>query len=144
VSGSGTPVAAKPQPVINALTEPYWLAVSRGELTLQRCESCRHWIHFPEPRCPQCGSKSLAFEQVSGSGEVESFSVIHRSFVEGYADEPYVIAWISLPEQENLRVMSNIINCSTEDVEIGQAVELCFEQRGDFGQIPQFALSEKE
>lgn len=138
---SSTAIPDKPQPIINALTDPYWQAVARGELMLQRCQACQHWIHFPEPRCPQCGSKSLGFEKVSGNGEIESFSVIHRSFVEGYGKEPYVIAWVALPEQQGLRVMTNIVNSDIEIIEIGQAVNLCFEQRGDFGQIPQFSLS---
>lgn len=131
----------KPRPIINALTAPYWQAASRGELALQRCRSCRHWIHFPEPRCPQCGSQSLHYEKVSGKGVIESFSEIHRSFVEGFNSEPYTIAWVSLPEQQSLRVMTNIINCNVRDIAIDQAVELCFQQRGEFGQLPQFTLS---
>ena len=131
----------KPAPIINTLTEPYWRAADRGELVLQRCQTCRHWIHFPEPRCPQCGGKTLDFEPVSGTGEIESFSVIHRSFVAGFSQAAYVIAWIALPEQKGLRLMANIIHSAIDQLAIGQKVTLCFEQRGDFGRLPQFTVS---
>lgn len=131
----------KPQPIVSALTQPYWDAVAQGRLALQRCRDCQHWIHFPEPRCPQCGSRELHFEGVSGSGTIESFSIVHRSFVAGFGEEPYAIAWIALPEQTGLRLMSNIVNCNLEDIAIGAAVSLCFERRSDFGDIPQFTLT---
>ncbi|CAA0081014.1 Uncharacterised protein [Halioglobus japonicus] len=132
---------SKPQPIITALAQPYWDAIAQGSLALQRCVTCRRWIHFPEPRCPGCGGHELGFEPVSGDGVVESFSIIHRSFVEGYGSEPYAIAWVALPEQAGLRTMSNIVDCNIEDIAIGAAVTLCFEQRGDFGDIPQFTLT---
>lgn len=131
-----------PQPIVTELTKPYWQAVAQGELALQYCEPCSHWIHFPEPRCPKCGNRKLEFNPVGGRGTVESFSVIHRSFVEGFGPEPYVIAWVSLPEQVGLRVMCNIINSDVDAIEINANVSLCFEQRGGFGQLPQFTLSQ--
>ncbi len=130
----------KPQPIVTALTQPYWDAIAQGTLALQRCSGCRHWIHFPEPRCPHCGGHVLQFEPVSGIGVVESFSIVYRSFVEGFGTEPYAIAWIALPEQAGLRLMSNIVSCNIEEITIGSDVTLCFEQRGDFGDIPQFTL----
>lgn len=134
----------KPHPIVSPLTQPYWDAIAQGELALQRCADCRHWIHFPEPRCPHCGGHTLRFEPVSGTGTIETFSIIHRSFVAGFDAEPYAIAWVALPEQAGLRVMCNIVNCALERVCIGAAVTLCFEQRGDFGDIPQFTLTTHE
>ena len=131
----------KPQPIVTALTQPYWDAIAQGTLALQRCSACRHWIHFPEPLCPNCAGHDLNFEPVAGIGVIESFSVIHRSFVAGFGPEPYVIAWVALPEQSGLRVMTNIVNCNIEDIAIESAVRICFEPRGDFGDIPQFTLA---
>ena len=111
--------------MVTALTRPYWDAIAQGVLALQRCSACRHWVHFPEPCCPSCGGHVLHFEPVNGIGVVESFSVIHRSFVEGFGAEPYVIAWIALPEQAGLRLMTNIVSCSIEEITIGSAVTLC-------------------
>ncbi len=121
------------------LTQPYWDAAARGELALQRCRACRGWIHFPEPACPTCGSADLAFEPVSGLGTVETFSVIHKSFVPEFAGrEPYVIAWIALPEQAGLRVFGNVTGCAPAEVAIGMAVEVFFEARDGHAALPNF------
>jgi len=114
-------------------------AAARGELAIQRCRACRRWIHFPEAACPACGSADLAFEPVSGEGKVETFSVIHKSFVpEFQGREPYVIAWIGLPEQPGLRVFGNVVGVAPEDVSIGMAVEVFFEARDGHGALPNF------
>jgi len=124
---------------VTALFQPYLDAAARGELAIQRCRACRRWIHFPESSCPTCGSTELAFEPVSGQGTVETFSVIHKSFVpEFQGREPYVIAWIGLPEQPGLRVFGNIVDAAPEDVSIGMAVEVFFETRDGHGALPNF------
>jgi uncharacterized OB-fold protein len=127
-----------PQP--NALTRPYWEAAARGELVIQRCARCRRWIHFPELRCPACGSKELGYERVSGSGTVESFTVVHRSFAPGFeTDGPYAVAWIALPEQAGLRTMANVTGCPADEVRAGMPVEVWFEPRGEL-KLPNFRL----
>lgn len=126
----------KPGVQPTALTRPYWDAAAEGRLAIQRCGSCRRWVHFPRPRCPSCGSAALAFEPVSGRGKVETFTVIHRSFVPGF-EGPYVAAWIALPEQEGLRAFGNVTGCAPDEVTIGMAVEVWFEPRGD-QKLPNF------
>lgn len=112
------------------LSQPYWDGAARGELVIQRCRACARWIHFPEPICPACGGDDFAFEPVSGQGQVETFSVIHRSFVATFAERtPYVIAWVALPEQEGLRAFGNITGCAPDEVAIGMAVEVFFEEQ---------------
>ena len=120
------------------LASHYWDGAQRGELVIQHCRGCGRWIHFPEPQCPNCGAADFAFEPVSGQGRVETFSVIHRSFVQSFAERtPYVIAWIGLPEQEGLRVFANITGCAPDEVEIGMPVEVCFEEH-DGRRVPNF------
>jgi uncharacterized OB-fold protein len=131
-----------PQP--NELTRPYWEAATRGELAIQRCSDCRHWIHFPEQRCPACGSAKLGYERVSGRGTVETFTVVYRSFAPGFeADGPYVVAWIALPEQPGLRTLGNVSGCAPEEVSIGLPVEVFFEPRGEL-KLPNFRVRRAE
>jgi uncharacterized OB-fold protein len=123
---------------VSDLTQPYRDGAARGELVLQRCLDCAHWIHFPEPRCSSCGGENFDFVPVSGQGQVETFSVIHRSFVAEFAARtPYVIAWIGLPEQAGLRVFGNVTGCDPEKVTVGMPVEVWFEQR-DGQVLPNF------
>ena len=131
--------AAKPEPRPTALSQPYWDAAQNGELHIQRCKHCGHWIHFPERECPQCQSTDLGYEKVTGLARIESWSVVHRSFVEGYQQQtPYVIAWVELDEQPGLRLFCNIVECEPDSLTLGQRLKLCFEHRDGFGNIPQF------
>jgi hypothetical protein len=124
---------------VTDLFQPYRDAAARGELSIQRCQACRRWIHFPESSCPACGSADLKFEPVSGQGKVETFSVIHKSFVpEFQGREPYVIAWIALPEQPGLRVFGNVVGAAPEEVSIGMDVEVFFEARDGNAVLPNF------
>jgi uncharacterized OB-fold protein len=127
----------KPSPQPTPLTEPYWAATAEGKLSLQRCTACATWTHFPVPRCTSCGSDALTFEPVCGQGTVETFTIVHRSFVPGFTNAPYAMAWIALPEQPGLRVFANITDCALEDIAIGMKVTVWFEQRGDFA-LPNF------
>lgn len=127
---------AKPAVQPTALTAPYWAAAAEGRLVIQRCGACRRWVHFPKPRCPHCGGADLAFEPVSGRGTIETFTVIHRSFVPGF-EGPYVAAWVALPEQDGLRTFANITGCPPDEVRIGMPVEVWFEPRGE-QQLPNF------
>ncbi len=123
---------------MTGVTQPYWDGARVGRLVLQRCARCRSWIHFPEPCCPSCAGVGFTYEPVSGRGTVETFSVIHRSFVPEFANRtPYVIAWIALPEQPGLRAFGNVTGCAPEEVTIGMPVEVCFEAR-DGRMLPNF------
>lgn len=66
-------------------------------------------------------------EDVSGRGEVFSFTVNHQSW-DGSTD-PYVIAIVRLDEQDDLRLTTNLIDCDPAEVAIGQPVEVVFEHR---------------
>lgn len=137
----------KPVPEINDLTRGYWHAAVNGELKIQRCDDCSHWQHFPREQCNVCGGKSLSYQAVSGQGVIETWSLICRSFVEGFQDEsPYVVAWIGLKEQPGLRVFANLFDVNKQvvkndvDLAIGQTVRVFFTAREGFGQMPNFYL----
>ncbi|QYB07419.1 OB-fold domain-containing protein [Rhodococcus sp. USK10] len=124
------------------LARPFWDGCNAGLLLIQRCLTCGMFIHQPEPECIGCGGTSLTFEAVGGTGRVETFTVIHRSFVPNYRDAvPYVVGWIALPEQRNLRIFSAIVGPeSVERVAMDAAVEVRFENVVGFGAIPVFEL----
>ena len=45
---------------------------------------------------------------------------------------PYIIGIVELPEQTGLRLTTNIVNCAIDDVQIGMALRVTFEQQGEF------------
>ena len=114
------------QPALDDENRFFWTSGADGRLRFLRCQGCGYYLHPPSPRCPQCGSRELAPEPVSGDGEVFSYTVNHQPWDGG--TEPWVIALVALPEQEGLRLTTNIVGCPPEDVRIGMAVRVAFEQ----------------
>jgi len=127
-----------PVPIVNADSAPYWAGARDGKLLLQRCGDCGTLRFFPRYLCTECGSDNAEWTEVSGKGRVHSFTIVHRAaFPEFQAQTPYVVALIDLAEGP--RMMTNIVGDGALDVEIGDAVEVCFEDRGTEGdKVPQF------
>jgi uncharacterized OB-fold protein len=131
----------KPLPQITSEAQPFWDAAAKQQLVMQRCQDCHAYIWTPRPVCFECGSERLEWTQLSGKGEIYSFTVIRQ--VVGRAasqafekDIPYVIAWIDL--EEGPRMISNVIGCPVEDVKIGMKVSVEFEQQSAEIWLPKF------
>ena len=108
----------------------YWTAGRDGELRFQRCNACRYFIHPPGVLCPECHSKDLGVEAVSGHGEVHTFSINHQAWMPGL-EPPFVLAVVRLPEQADLRITTNIVNCAPDDVTFGMPVQVLFEAHAE-------------
>ena len=116
-------------PVLDDDNRFFWTSGADGVLRLLRCRSCGYHLHPPLPRCPECGSRDLGPEAVSGRGEVHSVTVNHKSWVGG--EEPYAIALVTIPEQEGLRLTTNVVGCPPDEVTIGMPVRVVFEQHDE-------------
>jgi uncharacterized OB-fold protein len=114
------------QPALDDDNRFFWTSGEDGRLRFLRCQSCGYYLHPPLPRCPQCGGRELEPEPVSGTGEVHSFTINHQSWDGG--TEPYTIALVTIPEQDGLRLTTNIVGCAPDDVYIGMPVQVVFEQ----------------
>ena len=80
--------------------------------------------------CPKCLSRELAPEPVSGRATVHAYTVNHQAWIPGF-DPPYVVAIVTIVEQDDVRLTTNIVNCEPDDVVIGMPVRVTFEQRED-------------
>ena len=67
---------------------------------------------------------------MSGRGTVYSFTINRQAWVPGL-EVPFVIAIVELDEQPGLRLMTNIVDGTPEEVEIGMPVEVAFVERGE-------------
>ena len=121
---TGTPFRV--QPALDDSNRFFWTSGEDGRLRFLRCQDCGYWLHPPVPRCPMCGSLAVAPEVVSGRGEIWSYTVNHQPW-DG-DPEPYTIVLVALPEQEGLRLTSNLVNCPPEEARIGMPVKVTFEQ----------------
>jgi hypothetical protein len=116
------------QPRLDADNTFFWTSGADGRLRFLRCEECRTFVHPPAPVCPSCLSRSLAPELVSGRATLESFTVNIQEWIPG--SEPYIVAWVSIVEQPDVRLTTNLVGVEPEDARIGMAVEVVFEENG--------------
>lgn len=128
---------ALPSPATNADSAPYWQGARENRLLIRRCGACGAAHFMPRHLCPACWSDDLRWVEASGRGTVHSFSVIHRAPLAAFAARvPYVVALVDL--EEGPRMMANILGDDALDTAIGDAVTVCFEERGGGAKVPQF------
>jgi len=90
-----------------------------------QCKKCGR-AFFPVRRiCPNCRREGkLEPRPFSGKGRVYTYTVI-RTPPEGFEEyTPYVVALVQL--DEGPKVISQVVDCTPEDVYIGMPVETCF------------------
>ena len=133
---------AKPIPVADELSEPFWAAAREQRLLVQRCV-CGYYNHPPRAVCDSCLSQQLEFVPVSGRGKIYTFTVMHQRDVAGFENEsPFVNIVVELDEQPTLLMVSDLPGTERDRVSVGAPVEVYFEPRGDQVMIPQFRLVE--
>jgi uncharacterized OB-fold protein len=118
-------------PEVTASAADFWRGGEYGELRIPRCEDCGLWLLPPAPICRGCGSRSLRAEVASGRGVVQAFTVNRQQWNPAGRVEPYLIAFVELPEQEHLRLLTNVVGCAVDEVHVGMEVEVVFEQLED-------------
>jgi hypothetical protein len=126
-----------PPPLADATTLPFWQAAKEHRLVVQRCTGCRHTRLPPAPVCPECRSAASDWKQVSGRGEVYTYTVVHRPIAAGQ-QLPYVIAVIALEGADGVRMISNVVGASPDELTIGLPVELVWEDMSTELAMPRF------
>ena len=108
----------------------FWQGGERGELKFWRCQDCKFYVHTWQPICPQCHSKNLKTEVVSGCASVATYTVNHQPWMPG-PELPYVVAIVEIVEQPSVRLTTNLVNIAPDAVEIGMPVRVTFEHHTD-------------
>jgi hypothetical protein len=127
----------KPLPCPNSDTKEFWDGAKRHKLVIQKCLNCGGYRYPPSPICPNCFSTDFTREKVSGKGEVYSFTIVRVAVrPEWMSDVPYALAAIKL--DEDVRMVSTIIDCKPDDVKIGMRVQVVFDDVTEQFTIPKF------
>ena len=120
----------RPLPQLTLDNEYFWTSGAEGELRLQECQGCQALIHPPAPICRYCRSHDIKVRAVSGKATLSAFTVNHRF---GFPDlpPPYVVAQVAIAEDPRVRLTTNIIECEPDELQLGQPVEVVFQQLAD-------------
>jgi len=116
----------KPLPHIDEEMRPWWEALQRHELYVQKCYDCGGLRFHPRAVCPDCLSSRTEWLRASGSGKIYTFTVTYQNQAAGFRDSlPYVMAWVEL--DEGVKLLTNVVDCPPEQVKIGMSVEAVFD-----------------
>ncbi len=122
-------------PAVTHDTQFFWDGVKQHQLLIQRCAGCQLLRHPPRPMCPQCNSVEWDTLTATGRGEVFSF-VMPQHPPYPWFEYPYIVVLVDL--EEGIRLVSNLTEMAPEDVTIGMAVEVYYEEFDDGLVLPQF------
>jgi uncharacterized OB-fold protein len=81
----------------------------------------------------------MAPEELSGRGTVYTYTIAEQAFHPFFADRlPYVLVVVDLEEQPGLRFVSELVQCSPEEVSVGMPVEVVWEDVTEEVTLPLF------
>lgn len=110
---------------------PFWEAARSLRFVLPLCDDCGRCHWYPRTICPLCGSRNISWMPSPGRGTVHSFSIQRRSAAR------IILAYVELDEGPIL--MTNIVDCDFDDVDIGMQVQVKFLRTQEGRHAPFFA-----
>lgn len=119
-----------PAPPVNVEYEEFWSKANNGKLLLPRCMDTNQFFWYPRKISPFTLSANVEWVEAAGRGVIYTFSVMRR------ADPQYVIAYVRLVE--GITMMTNIVECDPDSLEVGQPVELLMQESENGQKIPVF------
>lgn len=123
-------MSTKPSPIPPKDTEWFWNRCNDEELVVLECDACESRRLLPSDSCTECWHEESNIIVCQGGGTIESYTVMHYPHSQPFeGDVPYVIAIIEV--DEGVRFMSNLVECEPNTVNIGDKVEIVWEQRDD-------------
>ena len=126
----------KQLPIITLSDRAFWEGAKRHELMAYKCLNCGTF-YYPAVHCVSCNDPKMEWVKVSGKGSIYTFVIYHQLYHPGWkGDIPYNVAWIKL--EEGPLLLSNIVECKNEDIEIGMPVEVMFEDVTEEVSLPKF------
>jgi uncharacterized OB-fold protein len=139
-----TAAPAKPVPVPDEESAPFFDGARQGKLMLLRCRACATFMspiaYLGVPlrrRCVGCFSGELEWAPSSGRATLYSFALMHQVYDEAFAAEiPYNIAVVET--EEGVRLTSQVVDCPNERLEVGMPLEVTFERMSDDVAVPKF------
>jgi uncharacterized OB-fold protein len=117
---------SKPLPRIDEESRPWWEALQRHELYIQKCRACGELRYYPRALCTECLSPNVEWLKCSGRAKVYTFTTTYQNQTPGFRDSlPYIMAYVEL--EEGVKMLTNLVDCTPEQVRIDMPVEVVYE-----------------
>ena len=149
-NGASDPRAARPLPLADDASGPFWEACTRHELVVQTCGECGAVRFPPRPMCPRCRSLRCQWRPLSGRGSVYSWVICYGPVLPAFRERvPFPVVLVELAEDPALRMLGNLVelragalgDVAPEVLRVGLPVEVCFEDVAPDVVLPQWRLA---
>jgi uncharacterized OB-fold protein len=114
----------RPLPDIAGADAPFWQALRRREVRVQRCGGCCTYRFPAACYCPHCRSDEADWPTVAPTGVVETWCVFHRAYFDDLP-VPYTVIQVRL--DCGVRLFSNPVDVKPDALRIGMAVDAAFD-----------------
>lgn len=135
------PAPVRVLPEVDDQNRDFWTGGFEGELRILRCDDCMWWNHPGTTMCRKCRSMNMSAQVTTGLGRIATFTINNQQWGPKTASEPYAIALVELDDQEDLRLLTNVLGSPVDEIEIGARVRVRFVALGDVA-VPVFQLAE--
>jgi uncharacterized OB-fold protein len=123
------------EPPVSEEGAPFWEGTRDRKLLLPWCTACPQPIWYPRAICPRCFGTDIEWREAAGTGFVYALTVEHTPQTRALS-APYVVALVEL--DEGVRFLSNVVGVAPEDVAVGTAVQVTWEELSDGRHLPLF------
>ena len=126
-----------PLPVPNLDNQEFFDRCREHQLVLRRCRDCSLFSHPPRPNCPGCASDNLEWVKSPGRGTVYTFTITRQPVSRAFEGRlPWAVVDVEL--DEGVHLISNLVGCDLEEIEIGMQVDVVFEELNSEITLPKF------
>ena len=129
------PAPSPPRPRWNQDQAWHWEGLRDRELRIQRFTDDGRLVHPPVNAHPRTHGMDYDWVVASGRGSLYSFTVPHYPEAPGFR-YPHVVGLVEL--DEGVRLVSNIVGVTAEDVAVGMPLEVCWLDSHDDVTLHQF------
>ncbi|MBT4520906.1 MAG: DNA-binding protein [Halieaceae bacterium] len=132
---------SKPLPGLEGLTKDFYGFCKQESLHFQQCSQCGVFRHVPRETCAECNSFEWEWTKSSGRGTIFSWVVINRALHPAFYDpspDAVPMAPIVVEMEEGVRLVSNMVDCPPDQLEMGMPVSVVFEAVTDEVTLPRF------
>ncbi len=120
-------------------TEPYWAAAREHRLVAAKCAACGHFVMPPTGYCPKCRGTEMEWVELSGRATLYTYTVVRHAVIPAVVETlPYVIGIVKLPDADDTKMITNIIECDVDELKIGQELEVVWHEQSEDVTLPLF------
>lgn len=117
----------RPIPQMAPENTPFYEGLKAGQFLVPKCQSCGNYNWTPYPACRTCQSLDQKWVEVSGKGQLYTYTMIHKGPKTFMDEGPYVEAFMKLDEEPRaLLVHGNLVGIEEKDITLGMRLKISY------------------